>query len=77
MGLTVESTGMKSMDEGLVIEKKDPGDKVVALAGNPNVGKSTVLNGSAFWNAGSFVYFAVAEMARWDSDRSYTESNPK
>ena len=29
---------------GLNIEKTQPGDKIVALGGNPNVGKSTVFN---------------------------------
>lgn len=33
-----------SIDEKLIIEKKSPDDKVIALAGNPNVGKSTVFN---------------------------------
>lgn len=33
------------MDEGLVIRRQSPQDRVVALAGNPNVGKSTVFNG--------------------------------
>ena len=45
MGLTSGSTGLKAVDRGLVIKKQSPGDRVVALAGNPNVGKSTVFNG--------------------------------
>ena len=44
MGLTHTSTGAGAMDAGLVIEKYGPDDKVIALAGNPNVGKSTVFN---------------------------------
>ena len=45
MGLTSSSTGKHSIDEGLVIKKQAPTDKIIALAGNPNVGKSTVFNG--------------------------------
>lgn len=44
MGLTNSSTGIKAVDSGLTIQKQAPADKVVALAGNPNVGKSTVFN---------------------------------
>ncbi|MDD4547000.1 MAG: FeoB small GTPase domain-containing protein, partial [Oscillospiraceae bacterium] len=44
MGLTNHSMGIKAVDSGLVIKKTTPEDKVVALAGNPNVGKSTVFN---------------------------------
>ncbi|WMI82139.1 ferrous iron transport protein B [Anaerotignum sp. MB30-C6] len=45
MGLTNSSIGIKAVDSGLEIKKQLPGDKVIALAGNPNVGKSTVFNG--------------------------------
>lgn len=44
MGLTNGSTGLKAVDSGLVIKKLAPENKVIALAGNPNVGKSTVFN---------------------------------
>ena len=44
MGLTAGSTGLKAVDSGLVIHKAQPDDRVIALAGNPNVGKSTVFN---------------------------------
>lgn len=44
MGLTNSAVGIKAVDSGLVIKRLSPNDKVVALAGNPNVGKSTVFN---------------------------------
>ncbi|MGI6731050.1 MAG: ferrous iron transport protein B [Anaerovoracaceae bacterium] len=44
MGLTKSSVGINAVDSGLVIQKQSHSDKVVALAGNPNVGKSTVFN---------------------------------
>lgn len=44
MGLTNRSTGIGVLDSELRIERSTPGDKVIALAGNPNVGKSTVFN---------------------------------
>ncbi len=44
MGLTAHSTGSNAADTGLVIQKKSDTDKIIALAGNPNVGKSTVFN---------------------------------
>lgn len=45
MGLTKSSVGAGAVDTGLAIKRRTPLDKVVALAGNPNVGKSTVFNG--------------------------------
>ncbi len=45
MGLTCSSVGFKAVDSGLTIRKQELGDRVIALAGNPNVGKSTVFNG--------------------------------
>lgn len=44
MGLTNSSVGIKAVDSGLEIKRRFPDDKVIALAGNPNVGKSTVFN---------------------------------
>lgn len=44
MGLTRTSTGAGAAGGELVIFREQPSDLVVALAGNPNVGKSTVFN---------------------------------
>ena len=44
MGLTAASTGRHAADSGLTIHRERPDDRVVALAGNPSVGKSTVFN---------------------------------
>lgn len=44
MGLTKQSTGIKALDEMFHVEVDSPDDIVVALAGNPNTGKSTVFN---------------------------------
>lgn len=44
MGLTNTSTGHTVLNTELTINKSSPNDKVVAIAGNPNVGKSTIFN---------------------------------
>jgi len=44
MGLSKDSMGLKAVDLGLVIKKVHDSDRVIALGGNPNVGKSTVFN---------------------------------
>lgn len=45
MGLTNRSVGARAMDQGVTVQRTAEYDKVIALAGNPNVGKSTVFNG--------------------------------
>lgn len=45
MGLTKSTMGIKAVDSGLKIKRHTACDQVIALAGNPNVGKSTVFNG--------------------------------
>lgn len=45
MGLTNSSTGLKALDSNPQTKRKNSDDIVIALAGNPNVGKSTVFNG--------------------------------
>lgn len=44
MGLTKNSMSLNVLDSKLEIKKENASDLVIALAGNPNVGKSTVFN---------------------------------
>lgn len=44
MGLSFNSTGHSVLSKSLSLSKKSPNDRIIALAGNPNVGKSTVFN---------------------------------
>lgn len=44
MGLTSSSTGQSLKEELYSVKKGSENDRVIALAGNPNVGKSTVFN---------------------------------
>lgn len=44
MGLTHSSSGFNTLKNDFYVKKRNNNDIVVALAGNPNVGKSTVFN---------------------------------
>lgn len=44
MGLTNQSTGIFTLKEMINIQMNSPDDVIIALAGNPNTGKSTVFN---------------------------------
>ena len=44
MVLTNDCTGLTVLENELKIERTTPNDKIIAISGNPNVGKSTVFN---------------------------------
>ncbi|HCQ91000.1 MAG TPA: ferrous iron transporter B, partial [Clostridium sp.] len=44
MGLTFDSTKKKNLEDIQIVNKKKNNQSVIALAGNPNTGKSTVFN---------------------------------
>ena len=44
MGMTADTMGARTNALGAAIVQRSESDFVVALAGNPNVGKSTVFN---------------------------------
>lgn len=44
MGLTAGSTGLNALSGDFSVKRSSPEDKIIAFAGNPNVGKSSVFN---------------------------------
>ncbi len=70
MGLSKDSMGIKSVDSGLQIRKRNETDRVIALAGNPNVGKSTVFNQLTGLNqhTGNWPGKTVTNAQGWCSD---------
>ena len=74
MGLTNTSTGLHALNTELTVRRKTSSDKVAAIAGNPNVGKSTLFNSltGARQHTGNWPGKTVASAQGWRKSPSHT-----
>ena len=74
MGLTNTSTGLHALNTELTVRRKTSSDKVAAIAGNPNVGKSTLFNSltGARQHTGNWPGKTVASAQGWCKSPSHT-----
>ena len=73
-GLTNTSTGLHALNTELTVRRKTSSDKVAAIAGNPNVGKSTLFNSltGARQHTGNWPGKTVASAQGWCKSPSHT-----